>query len=525
MKKLVYASAMALVSLGLLSVPTLHAQDASSGSSGQISLPPAEYEAYQTAATQTDPKAKAEALEGFLKTYPQSPVTKTVLEQLMDAYGQAGEMDEALSAASRLLQVDPNNMNAIFDSVYIKNRACASSLNSSTGASSDQQTCDDAATLAQKGLAVPKPADFSDADWKTETGRMYPVFHSAIALDDATKKDYKDAIADYRQALMLYPVEQTESGQGLIDTLQLAQAYARPDTRDVTMAIWFYARAWDFAPPAYKAQIEPDLEYWYKTFHGGLDGLDAVKTQAQATVFPPADFKISPAPTPSDVVAKVIATTPNLATLNLEDKEYILANGSPADAQKLWSVMQGQVTPIPGVVTGVTSSGVEVHVMFTNRIVRDYDLTLNAPMPAKQIRDVAPDVTSQENFITANCAGDDLTRLEAVFKDDAARIRTITMEPNATTIDMAVTPDAKDNNTPDFIVNLKKPVEGKDVPAPGFQYALLPQPELDGTYSSYKPVPATGTRAATAQIVLSDGFVQVEPPKRPAVRRPIRHER
>ena len=525
MKKLVYASAMALVSLSLVSLPALHAQAANTGSGGQISLPPAESEAYQTATTQTDPAAKAQALEGFLKTYPQSPVTKEVLDQLIDAYAQARDADGELGAASRLLQVDPNNMKAMFISVDLKTRACSKTISTTTGASSDQQTCDDAATLAQKGLSIPKPADVADSDWKTETDAAYPEFHSAIAIDDETKKDYKDAIAQYRDALMIFTPEQTEQvGPGLADTLHLAEAYAKPEARDEIQAIWFYARAWDFAPPAYQAQIEPDLEYWYKSYHGSLDGLQDVKKAAQTTVFPPANFTIAPAPKPADVACNVVNETPDLTKLNLEDKEFILANGTPACVQKMWAVLQGQVTPVPGVVTGVTSSGVTVHVTLAPHIVRDYTIDLTTPMPAKNIRDVAPDTASQESFITTNGApGDELTHLETVFKEDAARIRKVEMEPNATTIFMAVTHDAKDSNKPDFIVNLKKPIEGKDVPMPGFAYSLLPAPELDGTYSSYTPVPATATELAKAQIVLSDGFVQVQPPKRAPVRHPVRH--
>ena len=104
---------------------------------------------------------------------------------------------------------------------------------------------------------------------------------------------------------MLYPPDaSTKPGPGLADTLQLAQAYAKPgDARDEVKAVWFYARAWDFAPPAYKAQIEPQLEYWYKRYHGTLDGdaaiksqIGAIKAQAQATLFPPASFTIAPAP-------------------------------------------------------------------------------------------------------------------------------------------------------------------------------------------------------------------------------------
>ncbi len=108
---------------------------------------------------------------------------------------------------------------------------------------------------------------------------------------------------------MLYPPDAcTKPGPCLVDTLQLAQAYAKPgDAKDEVKAIWFYARAWDFAPAAYKAQIEPQLDYWYKRYHGTLDGdaaikqqIDAIKAQAQATLFPPANFTIAPAPTPAE---------------------------------------------------------------------------------------------------------------------------------------------------------------------------------------------------------------------------------
>ena len=41
---------------------------------------PSEYNAYQMASTQTDPKAKIAGLETFLQTYPQSVVKKAVLD-------------------------------------------------------------------------------------------------------------------------------------------------------------------------------------------------------------------------------------------------------------------------------------------------------------------------------------------------------------------------------------------------------------------------------------------------------------
>jgi hypothetical protein len=419
MKKLVFASAMVLMGLSLVVAPKLKAQN-----NDQITIKdPGEYNAYQVASTQTDPKSQASALEGFLTAYPQSVVKKSVLGDLIKAYLATGDLEHALSASSRLLQVDPANLQAIYTSVVIKKIQCSKT--------SDAQTCDDMGALAQKGLASQKSADLSDADWQ----KTIRAFHSALALDYLVgKKDVKAAINEYRTELMLFPLAETTSGPGLVDTLQLAEAYAKPDARDMVLAVWFYARAWNFAPPAYKAQIEPKLEYWYKRYHGKLDsGLDDIKLAASKSLFKPDDVVVKAAPTPAEIAHEALTGgDPN--KLNLEDKEYILANGVKEDVDKIWSLIKGQTTAVPGIV----------------------------------------------------------------------------IEASTTVIKVAVTDAAKEAKTADFIVNLKKPLEEKDVPAVGSEFKSLTAgtAELDATIDSFTPVPATATTAATAQIIAIDGFIQ-----------------
>jgi hypothetical protein len=169
MKKFVYASAMALTSLGFVFAPMLQAQ----GPTIQIH-DPAEFNAYQGAFTQSDPSAKAEALESFLQAYPQSVVKSVVLDMLIDIYQKQQDTGKTLSAASRQLEVDPNNMKAIFISVFILKNRCVK-----TG---DAQSCNDAASLAQRGLAAPQPASTSDSDWKRITDATYPVYRAALGL-------------------------------------------------------------------------------------------------------------------------------------------------------------------------------------------------------------------------------------------------------------------------------------------------------------------------------------------------------
>lgn len=434
MKKFVFASLVALASISLVSTPMLRAQDLSIKD-------PAEYNAYQMANTQSDPKAKSAALESFLEKYPQTVLKNTVLDNLVDTYQQTGDQDKQLNVATRLLQVDPNNLKAILYSVIIKKQQ--------GGKTGDAQTLDDAAALAQKGLTAPKPAATSDDDWKKLTHAAFPIFHSAIALDYAvSKKDFKNAQDQYVAELKIYTDDESKSGAGLIDSLQLAQAYAQPGADvNLVQAVWFFARVWDLAPAAYKAQIEPKLEYYYKKYHGSLDGLDAIKTQAQASTFPPGTLVITAAKSPAEQIHDLIAATPDLNTLALADKETVLGLGSKEDADKLWALLKDKETQVPGIVISATASQIKV----------------------------------------------------------------------------AVTQDAKDAKVADFVVNLKKPLDEKGIPQPGFEFKTQPAAELVGTYDSYTQVPATATTAQAAEIVLRDGQVIPEEKKKAAPHKPAAH--
>jgi hypothetical protein len=514
MKKLVFASAMAVASLSLVSTPALRAQDSS-----QITIQdPAEFNSYQNAITQTDPGQKAAALEGFLQAYPQSVVKKAVLDQLIDCYNQLNQPAKVIDAATRLLQVDPNNMKAIFASVYWKKQQC-STLDAS-GVTTDPQTCDDAAALAQKGLTVPKPAAMDGPSWDKLTSAAYPIFHSAIAFDDAvSKKDFAGAIKEYTAELMLYPPDATKTGPGLVDTLQLAQAYAKPgDSRDEVKAIWFYARAWDFAPPAYKTQIEPLLDYWYNRYHGTLDGeaankqqIAAIEAQGQATLFPPASFTIAPAPTPAEL-AHHAYTSGDPKSLGLEDKEYILANGSDADATGLWALLKGQATPVPGIIIADPASALKISVTTTASVKpKDFVVKLTNPVDCGAVPPPPTElkVADAQAYILANGVKADTDAMGDVLTDTPAHIHKISIDPSVTTVNVAVTQDAKDAHTADFTVNLKDPLSCKEAPASGTALGFQPAAtELDGTYDTYTHTAAAGTTAASAQIVLTEGFIQ-----------------
>ena len=191
--------------------------------------------------------------------------------------------------------------------------------------------------------------------------------------------------------LKMYSDEKSKA-QGLNDTLLLAQAFSQPgSSQDLKQAVWYYARVWDFAPPQYKAQIEPKLEYYYKKYHGGPDGLDQVKQAAQASEFPPGTFNITPAKSPQEQIHDLLATT-DPKGLALADKETVLAMGSKEDADKLWTLLQGQQTPVPGIVIEATADQVKVAVTEDSKAAKvpDFIVNMKKPLTDAELKIIQP---------------------------------------------------------------------------------------------------------------------------------------
>jgi hypothetical protein len=382
MKKVALASLLAIATSMLCATPIALAQAAASGGAAQqITIKdPAEYNDYSNAISQSSPPAKAAALEAFLTKYPNSVVKEEMLEQLMAAYQATNNMDKTVDAATRLLQTDPNNLRALAITVYIKK---AQAAQKSTPAE-QQPLLDDAAASAQKGIAAPKPANMPDADFQKLKAATTPIFYSAIALDAQLKKDYPGAEDAFKKELQAVPPADTQRAPALNDTYLLGQAYAQQTPPDLKNAVWFLTRAAQYAPPTAKDQIEKAAEYYYNKYHGGMDGFDQVKTQVTQSVLPPDSYNPTPAPpppSPADQAAKVVASTPDLKSLNLNDKEFILFNGKPEDAGKMWDTMKGQTYEIPGKVVSATADSVQLAVTDDAKASNTADFTINMKKP------------------------------------------------------------------------------------------------------------------------------------------------
>ena len=184
--------------------------------------------------------------------------------------------------------------------------------------------------------------------------------YSAIANQAAATGDQATAITNFKLELAAVPVAQTtQPGLQLQDTYGLAQAYYKSSPPDYINCAYYAARGAFYAPDQFKPTFTSLARYCYQKFHGTTEGFDAVTPVAKDNLNPPASFTITPAPKPADIVAQLLATTPDKATLAPGDREYVLLNGTPDQQSAVFDPVKGKVAKFPDIlVVSATDSKV-----------------------------------------------------------------------------------------------------------------------------------------------------------------------
>ncbi|MFP5229259.1 MAG: hypothetical protein ACLGXA_16730 [Acidobacteriota bacterium] len=505
MKKLAIASiALASLCAGAISLPAF-AQAAAGQAAGQgaasscaqITIKDAaEYNAYANATSQSDPAAKATAIEAFVTQYPNSVAKKEMLGDLMEAYRAAGNAPKMLDAAKRLAQADPNNLRAILTIVYIEN----TQANQPANAANRQQMLDDAAATAQKGLNASKDPCMSDSDYQKVKDLATPVFYSAIGADAMAKKDAKAEIEAYTNELKSYKdPAQTTTGPALVDTYNLGNAYLNLDPKDLKNAVWFLTRAAQFAQANFKKPIEDAAEYWYKKYHCAQNDAACNSTPPQgfaeiqqmagnpATIFPPATYNPTPAPpppSPADLAHQAIVTSAGCTGVTPAPPPAAPTSGTGAAA-----------TPAaaPAATPAETPAAPAA-----------------APsLPAACSASLKGMALSDKEFILANGDAQDQAAIWSVMNGVTAEIPGVVISATPDSVQLAVTQDAQQSNTADFTINMKTPLKEKEVPATASKQTFI------ATFDSYTP----------KMIILKDGELKsAKPPVRhTTTHRPVHH--
>jgi len=395
MKKVVLASLLAVAG-AVGSASTTFAQ---APAAGGIQMSADEYAAYNNANTQKDAAAKAAAFEAYLKAYPNSAVKADVLNQIVFLDSSVNNEAATVSASDRLLAIDPNSVPALTFKVYYA-RQDADKL---TDPAAKQAALDAAVALAQRGLSAPKPKDMSDDDFKKLQAGAESIFESAIADDSLAKKDNAGAITALKAEIDANPDQTKAVGPVLQDVYVLAQAYYTSTPPDYLNCAWYATRAAAFAPDAYKPIIQPVATYCYKKYHGAADGYDAMQTAVQTNLDPPAGFfaTVKPAPKPEDYATNLVATTTDLGSLAISDKEFVLQYGKTADADKVFDTVKGKSSDFPdSVVIAATADSLQVAVTDDAKASKTADFTFNMKAPLTTVPAIGDKVTIDGTYVS-----------------------------------------------------------------------------------------------------------------------------
>ena len=289
---------------------------------------PAEYNAYVAAVGLSDPSQKAGALEQFLNQYPNSVMKEDALQQIMGAYQQANNLTKAADSATKLLQIEPNNVPALFTLALVSN-AKAHAGDAAAGAAARQ--------YSEKGLqALPsfaKPEGMAPEAFEKTKAQMAGVFNGAAGFGAFINKDYPSAQKYLTAAVQASPDD-------LASVYPLAAAYL--ETKPLSpLGFWYGARAINLSKnnAAASAQITRYVQTKYQNYHGGTDGWDQILAAAAASPQPPANFTVTQV-TPATEANK-LAASKDPKTMDFAEWQDIFTNADPPVAEKVWDAIKG----------------------------------------------------------------------------------------------------------------------------------------------------------------------------------------
>jgi len=350
------------------------AQGTQGAQTGPTIKDPAEYNAYVTALNQSDPAAKAQALETFLQQYPNSVVTVSALELLMATYQQTGNTQKVIDSANRLLQKDPNNLRALALLTYLYRQQAES------GGGNAAQSLQQAAQFAQRGMqavqSAQKPPELAPADWEKLKTQTEVIFAGAAGMAALQQKDYTNA-------QRYLTVAEKSQPNDLRNVYPLALAYLQQKPPDVR-GLWYIARAAGLAAgtPA-AAQIAAYGKSAYTKYHGGDDGWDQLLAQAKTTPDPPEGFAIKTAPTPAEQAATLANSKP-VDQMSFDEFQLILTSGNQEAADKVWNAIKGKPIAFEGKVISTSKTALQLAATVDDiqNNKADVELTFEAPISA-----------------------------------------------------------------------------------------------------------------------------------------------
>ena len=306
---------------------------------------PAEYDSYMAAINTKDPVRRASALDVFIRWYPNSVLKLEAHEQAVAAWQAAGQPAKADEISARLLQIDPDNVRALANRVFVGR---------SKAAQGEKAAMAPMVEAAERGLVAltkwQKPVLLTDEAFARTKEQMGAVFNGALGYAALQAKDYERARRHYRVAVAAEP-------DNFQDVYQLAVSQLEGTPLDA-LGFWYGARSVAIARAARSDAAAADIERYvlsrYRIYRGSEQGWAEILTRAAGSErAPPANFvkSIPRALSPAEA-ALVVVEEHDPSSLSFTDWALVLRHrdSSPANkaaAEKVWKAIterQGENT-------------------------------------------------------------------------------------------------------------------------------------------------------------------------------------
>jgi tetratricopeptide (TPR) repeat protein len=332
---------------------------------------PNEYNAYVAAVNATDQAQKAQLMESYLQTYPNSVMKEDGLELLLKTYQQLNNTAQIKATAQRLLQMDPNNLTGLALLSYL-DRAQAQA-----GGTDAATSLQEAGQLGTRGLqalqTASKPEGYTDEQWNSMKGSFRVIFLGSVGHAALQAKDYPTAQQNLKEVVAAQPTD-------VNSTYLLALAYLSPKPIVVDGLFWI-AKAAAGAP-----QLVPYAKNQYVRYHGGADGFDELLASAKTAPTIPAGFTVAPAPSAADQAADMLKkSTPE--KLSFAEWQFILTSGNKDASDQVWSAIKGKPVQLVAAVVEATADTLKLAGSADDIEAKKADITLilKTPLPAARI--------------------------------------------------------------------------------------------------------------------------------------------
>jgi len=354
---------------------------------------PGEYNAYLAAVKSAEPAEKAQMMESYLQTYPNSVVKEEGLEVLLTTYSQLGKVEQMKATAQRLLQVDPKNLTALVVLTSLDHQAVGSTPNAAAvlkEAGEFGARCLDALGTA------PMPDGSTAEQWEATKTSFRGICASAVGHAALQAGDYAAAQQNLKVAVAAQPAD-------IATIYQLALAYLTPKPPMPDGLFWI-ARAQALSP---NPQLLAYAKNRYERYHGGTDGFDELLVTAKASATIPAGFTVAPAPSPAEQAADMLKkSTPE--KLSFAEWQFILTSGNKEASEQVWTAIKGKPVQLVAAVIDATRDSLKLAGSADDIDAKkaDITLTLREPLALARLPKAGTQLVIQGNPSEYSAQGD-----------------------------------------------------------------------------------------------------------------------